>query len=173
MLEFSRTGEKDDANGEDEGGQRGDQSKDESEESTAFVWLMVAWKGNGLRLMPPLKGQKPERQQEKQKDKWMGEEHGGLGSVGREKLFEILGREIGIGSVKPFFQLKNQRRGFGVGAKLAKDFGGVLIRDFGKTFAPMADKKPFELGLLIGGEFFGRGFLDEGSEAFGDARWWS
>ena len=74
-----------------------------------MVGLVIAGNGNALRLVPPLERQKPDGQQEKQEDKWMGEEHGGLGSVRCEKLIEIVGREIGVWGMEPLFQLENER----------------------------------------------------------------
>ena len=71
--------------------------------------LVIGWKGNRLTFVAPLKHQKPDGQQEKQEHKWMGEEHGGSGTIRGEKLVEIVGGEIGIGGVEPLFQLYDQR----------------------------------------------------------------
>ena len=91
MLELARSGEEDDANSEEESGQRGSETEKEGEKASPLMRLVIGGKGNGVTFVAPLKHQEPEGQQEKQEDIWMSEEHGGSRAVRREKLVEIVG----------------------------------------------------------------------------------
>ena len=76
MFEFARAGEEDDAESENERRQRRGEIEENSQEASSLMGLMIAGKWNCLSLMPPLKDQKPEGQEEKQENEWMGKKHG-------------------------------------------------------------------------------------------------